>query len=224
MLKLKEVSHVYSVNSQIECKALHHIDITIPLNKFIIILGQSGSGKTTLLNVMAGLLKPTKGIVEHEGYNIFELSDKDLSAFRRDHIGFVFQNYFLDNNFSALDNVKVPLFLHKNVSIEDQHRRAKDALTQVGLLDKINNKPTQLSGGQCQRVAIARALVNNPKYIIADEPTGNLDSTSGDAIVELLRNQVSAVRSVVMVTHNHRYVRTGDIVYQIKDGILENIQ
>lgn len=224
MLKLQGVSHIYSINTNIECKALDDINLTIPLNKFVVILGQSGSGKTTLLNVMAGLLRPTGGIVEYNGENIYKFDDKKLSAYRRDNIGFVFQSYFLDSSFSALDNVRVPLFLQKNITMQEQFEKSKGVLLEVGLQDKVNNKPTQLSGGQCQRVAIARALVNNPKFIIADEPTGNLDTTSGDAIIDLLRSQVGPMRSVVMVTHNNRYVREGDVVYQIKDGRVEKVQ
>jgi putative ABC transport system ATP-binding protein len=218
MLRIHEVSHVYSKGKDIAFKALDNINATIQKGKFIILLGQSGSGKTTLLNVMAGLLRPSSGLVEYNGKDIYKLNDKEVSIFRRDNIGFVFQNYFLDSSFSALDNVKVPLFLHKDITAQQQLERAKSALAQVGLQDKINNKPTQLSGGQCQRVAIARALVNNPKFIIADEPTGNLDATSGDAIVQLLRTQVATERTVVMVTHNNRYVGECDIVYRLEDG------
>jgi putative ABC transport system ATP-binding protein len=217
MIELSNINHVYSGKFTL-FTALYNVNIKIPESNFVILLGQSGSGKTTLLNIIAGLMKPTSGTVIHNGQNIYNLSNKELTEFRKDNIGFVFQNYFLENNFTALENVLIPLFLNKKLSIEELYLRAKNVLALVGLEEKIDNKPTQLSGGECQRVAIARALVNNPQVLIADEPTGNLDSKNGDSIVELLRSQVDNKRTVIMVTHNPKYIQDSDIVFEIEDG------
>ena len=223
MLQLNKINHTYNLNQKNQTKVLNQINLEISLNQFIVLFGQSGSGKTTLLNIMAGLLKPTTGEVKYNGEDIYQLNDQAISNFRRDNIGFIFQNFLLDENFSALDNVKIPLFLHKKITTKEQTERAKNGLKVVGLAGKEQNKPPQLSGGEQQRVSIARALVNNPKFIIADEPTGNLDSKTGASIIQLLRQQVNQNCSVILVTHNENYITNGDVVYHINDGKITKV-
>lgn len=217
MIKIENVDHFYK-NGNNRFQALHNINLEISDGKFIMLLGQSGSGKTTLLNILSGLLKPTKGNVFFDKINICDLKDKEISIFRSQNIGFVFQNYFLENCFSSLENVMVPLFLNRKLTNIERENKAIEMLDLVGLGKKIQNKPTELSGGECQRVSIARALANDPKIIIADEPTGNLDSVNGLNIIQILKKQVTNGKTVIMVTHNTEYACFADKVIYIKDG------
>lgn len=193
----------------------------IPDGKFVMLLGQSGSGKTTLLNIIGGMMKPTSGEVFFNGESIYEKSLKELCKYRSKNIGFIFQNFFLENAYTARENVMVPLLLNRELNKADRESRIKGILDRVGLAEAINKKPTELSGGECQRVSIARALVNDPKLIIADEPTGNLDSVNGDSIINLLREQVENKKTVLLVTHNERYLSYADVVFRICDGVIE---
>lgn len=217
MIKVENVDYIYR-NKKNSYKAVDNVSFIIEDGKFIILFGQSGSGKTTVLNMIGGLLKPTAGQVLFDDVEIYNLSNKDLCNFRRDNVGFIFQNYFLENCYTSAENVIVPLLLNKFKSISELKVRAASILKSVGLEGKENNRPTELSGGECQRVAIARALVNNPKYIIADEPTGNLDSINGLKIINLLKKQVSLGKTVIMVTHNELYKEYADVIISIKDG------
>lgn len=218
-----DVKHEYC-GKGINCLAVRQADMTIPDGKFVILWGQSGSGKTTLLNIIGGIMKPTSGRVVVDNQDVYALNDKDLSKFRQNTVGFVFQNYFLDESFTAIENVLIPLFLDSTLTSNARIDRAIDLLKSVNLGERLNHRPPQLSGGECQRIAIARALANNPKYIIADEPTGNLDMRNGDCIVEILRNQVKNGKTVIMVTHNRNYLHNADIVYEIQDGVVSKYE
>lgn len=218
-----DVKHEYC-GKGINCLAVRQADMTIPDGKFVILWGQSGSGKTTLLNIIGGIMKPTSGRVVVDNQDVYALNDKDLSKFRQNTVGFVFQNYFLDESFTAIENVLIPLFLDSTLTSNARIDRTIDLLKSVNLGERLNHRPPQLSGGECQRIAIARALANNPKYIIADEPTGNLDMRNGDCIVEILRNQVKNGKTVIMVTHNRNYLHNADIVYEIQDGVVSKYE
>lgn len=218
MISVRNVCHNYTADPEQE--VLHHISIDIPDGKFVILLGQSGSGKTTLLNIIAGLMKPTSGEVLCDGVSLYEKNVQELCQYRSENIGFIFQNYFLENCYTAYENTMIPLLLHPQSDKAERDTLVRDMLRQVGLEGKENSKPTALSGGECQRVSIARALVNNPKLLIADEPTGNLDSVNGDKIMDLLHNEVKKQKTVLLVTHNERYLSYADIVFRIRDGEL----
>lgn len=219
MIELKNVCYTYNTKNMQE--VLHNINMQIPDSKFVVLLGQSGSGKTTLLNIIAGLMKPSKGDVICNGELLYNNSSNGLCEYRYNNVGFIFQNYFLEDCYTALENVMVPLFLKKEMNDQERKKISIDILTQVGLGDKMNCKPPELSGGECQRISIARALVNNPSIIIADEPTGNLDTNNGNLVVEILKSQVELGKTVLMVTHNEKYTEYGDVVYRILDGVLE---
>lgn len=199
--------------------ALENINMHIPQGVFAAIIGKSGSGKSTLLSMMGALDRPTAGEVIIGGKDIAKMSDSKLIAYRRDEIGFIFQNYNLVPNLSALENVMLPMEF-AGIKKEERIKRAQKLLADVGLTqDKLNRKPTRLSGGEQQRVAIARALANQPKIILADEPTGNLDSATGDIIVELLRTLSKTKKTtVIAVTHDTEIAQLADHVFEIKDG------
>lgn len=216
MISVRNICHTYS--SFPEHEVLRNVSIEIPSGKFVVLLGQSGSGKTTLLNIIAGLMKPTSGSVVIEEESIYEKKTKELSQFRSMNVGFVFQNYFLENCYTAYENVMVPLLLNKQIDKVERSMRVEKMLEQVGLKGKGNKKPLELSGGECQRVSIARALINEPKLLIADEPTGNLDSVNGDRIMEILHKETENNKTVLLVTHNEKYVSYADVVFEIKDG------
>lgn len=181
-------------------------------------MGPSGCGKSTLLNIIGILDTPTSGKIEIDGTEVSKLGDKAMAAFRNKHLGFVFQSFHLINALSVLDNVKLPL-LYRNMSESERTRLAKEVLERVGLSHRIGHKPSQLSGGQCQRVAIARAIVGNPSIILADEPTGNLDSKMGAEIMELLHclNKEDG-RTIVMVTHNEEQANQTSRIMRFFDG------
>jgi putative ABC transport system ATP-binding protein len=194
--------------------ALRDINFSIYENEFVIILGPSGSGKSTLLHIIGCLDRPTKGNVYINGINIDEL---DLVEVRRKYIGFVFQQFNLIPNLTVLENVALPL-IFQGISKEEREIRAKNLLEYLGLGHRLNYYPNQLSGGQKQRVAIARALVTNPKFILADEPTGNLDSKSGQDVMELLSKLHQEGRTIIMVTHDPRFIKYGTRIIKLVDG------
>ena len=199
MLELKKITKIYNTNN-FEQKALDEVSITFRKSEFASILGASGSGKTTLLNIIGGLDSYTDGNLVINGTSTKLYGDRDWDTYRNNKVGFVFQNYNLITHQSILANVELALTL-SGVSKKERREKAKNALKEVGLEDHMHKRPNQLSGGQMQRVAIARALVNDPDIILADEPTGALDSTTSVQIMELLK-EVSKDRLVVMVTHN----------------------
>ena len=184
IIKLSGINKIYRTN-EIETLALENVNIEVPKGEFLSIMGPSGCGKSTLLNIVGLLDSPTSGTVEIDGTLVKDMKDKQLAAFRNKELGFVFQSFHLINSLNVIDNVELPL-LYRKMSARDRNRMAREVLERVGLSHRMRHMPTQLSGGQCQRVAIARAIVGNPEIILADEPTGNLDSKMGAEVMELL--------------------------------------
>jgi putative ABC transport system ATP-binding protein len=222
LIKLKKTSKVYGEQSK-TIKALDKVDLEIEEGKVVTIMGPSGSGKSTLLNLIGAMDDPSSGEVFVEEIEIGGLTERKLANFRKEIVGFVFQNYYLLPNVDVLDNVLLPLIPY-GISLQDR-MRAIELLEMVGLGDRIHSKVGKLSGGESQRVAIARALINDPSVILADEPTGNLDSTTGKAIVELLIDLTERGKTVIIVTHDPRIAkmvsehRYGKNIW-IKDGRL----
>ena len=204
-----------------EIHALRGVSFEIPLGSCVFIVGPSGSGKSTLLYLLGALDNPTSGTVSINGTVLSEMSELERDVFRRWKIGFVFQQYNLVRNLSAVDNVLLPYF---PVGLTPaMTRKAKDLLGQVGLGNRLRHKPSRLSGGQQQRVAIARALVKDPELLLADEPTGNLDSNGGDEIFAILREQRRQRGcTLIVVTHDRRFIRGDDRVLEIQDGLVSS--
>jgi len=198
-------------------EALRGINCRIERGRFAFIVGPSGSGKSTLLYMLGAIDRPTQGSILVDGQNLVTMSESMENLYRREQVGFIFQSFNLISNLSALENVLVP-FLPRGVSA-DQKQRAAELLTRVGLSDRLDHHPSQLSGGEQQRVAIARALVNRPLLLLADEPTGELDSKTGDEIYKILRSmQHSFQTTLVVVTHDRRFITSDDLVLEIQDG------
>ncbi|TFH64701.1 MAG: ABC transporter ATP-binding protein [Candidatus Zixiibacteriota bacterium] len=217
MIRLTNVEKVYRTSS-IETLALHDINLEITKGTFLSIMGPSGSGKSTLLNVMGLLDDPTKGSIAIDGRPTANLSDREAARLRNDKVGFVFQSYHLINDLSVVDNVELPL-IYRRMSATERRRRALETLEKVGLSARTRHFPTQLSGGQCQRVAIARAIVGKPEIILADEPTGNLDSVMSDEIMDiLLRLNKEEAATIVMVTHSQELAERTKIIVRLFDG------
>ena len=200
MFHLQDITKVYRRRQQ-EVVAFKAMSLDIGLGEYVAVVGPSGSGKTTLLSMLGGMLSPDSGKVFFEGESLYDLPIAERTRRRRERIGFVFQTFNLVPYLTALENVQVPLFLH-GVSKVEQRDRAVALLEQVGLGNRIEHKPSELSTGQQQRVALARTLANNPRLILADEPTGNLDPTSREAVLSLFDHFVSEGRTIVMVTHD----------------------
>ena len=216
LVELSNIGKHYS-NGDTEIRALDGVDLSIEKGEFLSILGPSGSGKSTLMNMLGCLDKPTEGEYQLDGKNVAALSANDLAGIRNQKIGFVFQSFNLLEYASALDNVALPL-VYSGIKAKERRKRAAALLEQVGLGDRLDHKPNQLSGGQKQRVAIARALVNEPQIILADEPTGALDSKSG-AEIEALFNQLHAEgRTLIIVTHDNSLAERTKRIVTIKDG------
>ena len=217
MIELSGIEKVYRTES-IETVALTNINLSVGKGEFLSIMGPSGCGKSTLLNIMGLLDLPSKGAIALDNEAIMDFSDKRLSAFRNRKIGFIFQSYHLINDLPVLDNVELPL-LYRNLSGAERRRLATAALEKVGLSNRMKHYPTQLSGGQRQRVAIARAVVGNPAIILADEPTGNLDSAMGNDIMEILENlNRTEGATIVMVTHDENMARRTHRLVRLFDG------
>ncbi len=216
LVELSNIGKHYS-SGDTEIRALDGVDLSIEKGEFLSILGPSGSGKSTLMNMLGCLDKPTEGDYQLDGKNVAALSANDLAGIRNQKIGFVFQSFNLLEYASALDNVALPL-VYSGIKAKERRKRAAALLEQVGLGDRLDHKPNQLSGGQKQRVAIARALVNDPQIILADEPTGALDSKSG-AEIEALFNQLHAEgRTLIIVTHDNSLAERTKRIVTIKDG------
>ena len=201
-------------------RVLKDINLTVQQGEYLAIMGPSGSGKTTLMNLIGCLDVPTSGYYELEGRNLQDLSDDTLAEIRNQHIGFVFQNFHLLPKMDALDNVALPL-LYAGVPLKERRARAEAALEAVGLQDRIHFFPNQLSGGQCQRVAIARAIVTKPALLLADEPTGALDTASGQQIMEIFRQLSQEGMTIIMITHESGIAQCADKIYHILDGQLQ---
>jgi len=200
-----------------QVRALDGLDLEIPANSFTTIMGPSGSGKSTLLYILGGLDRPTGGSVKVDGVGLEKMDENDLAIYRRNKVGFVFQSFNLVTSMTALENVAFPMRFMGTPGRKRQEL-AQKLLAQVGLEKRAHHRPTELSGGQQQRVAIARALVNNPPLILADEPTGNLDTSSGMSIMQLLSELHNAGRTVVVVTHDPRMLRFATHVVYLLDG------
>lgn len=209
---------------KVDVPVLHGIDLQIRAEEFVAIIGQSGSGKTTLLNILGALDVPTEGTVLINGVDISTLDEDELARLRSDEVGFVFQFHYLLDEFSCLENVLMPLTIRHGDATEEERARAINLLNRVGLGDQLHKHPDAMSGGQNQRCAIVRALANAPKIVLADEPTGNLDSRSGVEVFELMRemNRASGV-AFVMITHDDRLAQAADRILLIEDGLLQEI-
>lgn len=217
MIKLTNLEKIYRTK-EIETVALENVNIEVKKGEFLSVMGPSGCGKSTLLNIMGLLDAPTSGIIEIDGTDTSNMNDKEQAAFRNKQLGFVFQSFHLINSLNVLDNVELPL-LYRKVSASERTKLAKDMLEKVGLSHRMKHFPTQLSGGQCQRVAIARAIVGNPNIILADEPTGNLDSKMGIEVMEILHTlNKEDGRTIVMVTHNEEQAKRTNRTIRFFDG------
>lgn len=221
MITLTSLSKVYRT-TDIETIALNNLNLSIRRGEFVSVMGPSGCGKTTLLNVMGLLDTPTQGTITIDGADIKKLKDNEVAAFRNRNLGFIFQAYHLIRTLNVVENVELPL-LYRGINSSEARRLAVGALERVGLSHRIRMRhfPSQLSGGQCQRVAIARALVGAPKVLLADEPTGNLDSIAGSEIMELLiRLNAEYGQTIVMVTHNDKQAQLTQRIIRMIDGKL----
>lgn len=219
MIELKNVNKIYG-SGEGAVHALKDVSITIEDGKFTAILGKSGSGKSTLMNIIGALDSPTDGKVFANGKNLTKMSQNELAEYRNKTTGFVFQSFYLEPTFTVLDNVAMPLII-AGMDRKTREDMAREILIQLGLGDKITKKANELSGGQKQRVSIARALVHNPDIVLADEPTGNLDSQNGAEVMALLRQICDMGKSVVLVTHNMEDAKNADNLILIKDGVAE---
>ncbi len=217
-IELRDVKKVYRVGNE-DIYAVNGISLKVKEGEFLCVMGASGSGKTTLLSLMGCLDKPTSGKVIVEGVDTSELGDKELTEIRRDKIGFVFQQYHLIPTLTAFENVELPMLL-KGIAKKERERRAMELLKIMGIDKAANRKPSELSGGMQQRVAIARALANNPKILLCDEPTGNLDTKSGEVVMNLIKQQNEKGVTVVLVTHDPDISKYADRVVKIRDGKL----
>jgi putative ABC transport system ATP-binding protein len=216
MIKINDLRK--EINQKMYVKALENVNLMVEKGEFLSIMGPSGCGKSTLLNIMGLLDAPTSGIIQIAGVKVEGMKDKELAAFRNRNLGFVFQSFHLINSLNVLDNVELPL-LYRDVSAKERRRLAEEVLLKVGLSHRMHHMPSQLSGGQCQRVAIARAIVGNPEIVLADEPTGNLDSRMGAEIMEILHklNQEDG-RTIIMVTHNEEQAKQTSRIVRFFDG------
>ncbi len=219
IVKLDKVWKIYQMGS-VDVPALQGLSIEVHLNEFLIVMGPSGSGKSTAVNMLGCLDLPTRGKVFLKGEDITTLSESDLSQIRGKTLGFVFQQFNLIRSMSAIENVMLPM-IFQGVPGEERARRAIQLLKSMGLAERANHRPTEMSGGEQQRVAIARALANNPEVIIADEPTGNLDSRTGAQVLQILSELHKKGKTIVMVTHDPRMKSFGTRILMLKDGKVE---
>jgi len=222
IINIKKMTKIYQVGLE-EVHALRGVDLEVEKNEYVAIMGPSGSGKSTLMNMIGCLDTPTSGLYELNNINVSEMSDNELARIRNKEIGFVFQTFNLLPRSNALHNVELPL-IYAGVHAHERKKLATEALEKVGLGDRIFHKPNELSGGQRQRVAIARALVNKPSIILADEPTGNLDSKTGDEIMSLFQKLHEAGNTIILVTHEEYIAEHAHRIIRLRDGIIENDQ
>lgn len=218
VIEINNLVKTYKLGNE-TLNALDNVTCTIEAGEFVAITGPSGSGKSTLANIIGGLDRPTSGTVIIDGSNLSRVNDHQLSDYRNHHIGFVFQSFNLQGNQTAMENVMLPLVFAKMKS-KERRARAQECLEAVGLGDRLKHKPSQLSGGQRQRVAIARALAVKPSIILADEPTGNLDSNRGKEIIKLLSDLNKQGITLIIITHDTEIARQADRIIQIRDGKL----
>jgi putative ABC transport system ATP-binding protein len=218
VIHIKNISKTYA--GEVKCRALKDISLEIKKGDFVSIVGHSGSGKSTLLNCIAGLDMPERGEVVIDGMSIYDMTEDQRSVFRREYIGLIFQQYHLVPILSSEENVSIPLAFSNKKGVKEKSRKL---LRKVGLVGKEKNIPSQLSGGECQRVAIARALINKPVIILADEPTGNLDSKNGKQIMKMLEELNKEGHTIVMVTHDDNCARYGNKIIRLGDGAVKSV-
>lgn len=216
LIKVRDMCKIYNPGEN-EVRALDHVNLEIQKGEFVAIIGHSGSGKSTLMNMLGCLDIPTSGEYFLNGKDVSEMKDNQLSEIRNEEIGFIFQGFNLIANLTAIENVELPL-IYRGIGRSERHKLALEALKMVGLEQRIHHKPSEMSGGQQQRVAIARAIAAKPPVILADEPTGNLDSASTKEIMEILRGLHSSGRSVILITHDNEIAEQAKRVVRILDG------
>lgn len=219
LIELKELVKEYHLGLE-TVHALAGVDLNIDSNEYVAIMGPSGSGKSTLMNLLGCLDTPSRGTYFLNGSNVSDMNDDDLAEIRNREIGFVFQNFNLLPRASSLHNVELPL-IYNGTSSSERKAQAEQALTRVGLADRMHHRPNELSGGQRQRVAVARALVNNPSIILADEPTGNLDTRTGDEIMDLFEELHDGGDTIIVVTHEEYIAEHSDRIIRLRDGKVE---
>ena len=219
IINIEHIAKIYQVGLE-EVHALRDVSLRIDKNEYVAIMGPSGSGKSTLMNMLGCLDTPTAGKYEFNGISVSEMNDNELARIRNKEIGFVFQTFNLLPRSDALHNVELPL-IYAGVSYSERRERAQKALIDVGLGDRIHHKPNELSGGQRQRVAVARALVTNPSIILADEPTGNLDSKTGEEIMVLFNEIHDKGNTIILVTHEEYIAEHAARIIRLKDGLVE---
>jgi putative ABC transport system ATP-binding protein len=217
IISVTDLHKTYVMEEEIQVKALDGVSLEVEEGAFIMAMGPSGSGKSTLMHILGGLDRPTSGEVEVGGEKIHKLDEHQIAFYRRRMVGFIFQSFNLIPTMNALENVALPLRLN-GIGRRERLQRAYELLKQVGLADRLHHRPTQLSGGQQQRIAIARALANNPPIILADEPTGNLDTASGLNILEILAELNKSGRTIFVVTHDARMQNYASRVIEMLDG------
>ena len=218
LVELRDVYKIYGEGRESEVRALDGVSLTIGKGEFVAVVGQSGSGKSTMMNVLGCLDIPTRGTYLLGGTDVRELTDKELSHIRNKQIGFIFQQYNLIQSLTVLENVELPL-IYQGVNADDRRDMALEALARVGLANRIKHRPVEMSGGQQQRVAIARALAAKPAIILADEPTGNLDSKTSQDVLSLMKiTSQKFAQTMVMITHNEEIAQTADRIVRIEDG------
>jgi putative ABC transport system ATP-binding protein len=220
VIELKDIVKTYDMGGAEQVLALRGVSMAIGKNEYVAIMGPSGSGKSTLMNVIGCLDTPTSGLYQFNGVNVSEMDDNDLARVRNKEIGFVFQTFNLLPRSDALHNVELPL-IYGGVSSSERKQRAMDTLTHVGLGDRVHHKPNELSGGQRQRVAVARALVTRPSIILADEPTGNLDTKTGEEIMALFEELHHQGNTIILVTHEADIAEHAHRVVRLRDGKIE---
>ena len=219
LVEIQDISKIYNPGEN-EVRALDHISLTIQKGEFVAIIGQSGSGKSTLMNMIGCLDVPTEGTYILNGRKVSKLSENELSDIRNQEIGFIFQGFNLIANLTAQENVELPL-IYRGVPKKERHELSVAALKKVGLAHRMDHRPSEMSGGQQQRVAIARAIAQAPPVILADEPTGNLDSASSMEILDILKQLHAENRTVILITHDNDIAKQAKRVIRIKDGKIE---
>jgi len=221
LIQVKDLKKIYSLGESIDVPALRGINLSIGKNEYVAIMGPSGSGKSTLMNIIGCLDVPSEGSDILDSHDVSQMSDDELAVIRNRQIGFVFQTFNLLPRANSLHNVELPL-IYSGVNRGVRRNLAREALERVGLADRMFHKPNELSGGQRQRVAIARALVNNPAIILADEPTGNLDSNTGEEIMEIFEQLHKAGNTIVLITHEEYIAKHSQRVIKLLDGLVQS--
>lgn len=220
IITIENIAKIYQVGSE-EVHALKDVSLSINKNEYVAIMGPSGSGKSTLMNILGCLDTPSKGLYQLSGKNVSDMNDNELASIRNKEIGFVFQTFNLLPRSNALHNVELPL-IYAGISREERREKAKEALIKVDLENRMDHKPNELSGGQRQRVAVARALVTNPSIILADEPTGNLDTKTGEDIMGLFEDLYEQGNTIILVTHEEYIAEHAQRIIRLRDGLIEN--